>query len=357
MSVENALADICIQIGHFLFHYSDKEPRPFHRVIMESGSPTTRDCRPYDAKVIEGYFNEFLSQAGCPQDLSAADTFAFLRTLPLSTISDAQAAVFNKYKPTMQWPFRPVIDGDLIPRPPMESWRLGHFCKIPILTGFCTNEGSLFMDLKLSESKQFMQFMRTLLPSLPDTDFDKLNALYPDPLLGNPMYHDDRVGEDVGPQYMRTEAAYGQYSLIAPIRQTAHLASSTEGAAPVYLYHWDVFTTLFRGAAHGDNLKYETFDEITTSLSDGQKEVAGILHAYLTCFICNNGDPNQIRGRYKHRPLWKPYTPDQPLTMILGKGNRELIGGPVGTPAELIHDTWAVEQCKFWWDRTELTQQ
>jgi len=225
------------------------------------------------------------------------------------------------------------------------------------MTGFCTNEGSLFVDLKLSESKQFTQFMRALLPSLPDSDFDQLNELYPDPLLGDPTYQDDRVGQDIGPQYMRTEAAYGQYSLIAPIRQTAHLASSTEGAGPVYLYHWDVFTTLFRGAAHGDNLKYETFEENTTSFSDGQKEISGILHAYLTSFICHNGDPNRIRGRYKHRPLWKPYSPENPLTMMLGKGNRELIGGPVGTPAELIHDTWAAEQCKFWWDRTELTQE
>lgn len=257
----------------------------------------------------------------------------------------------------MQWAFRPVIDGILIPRPPMESWRLGFYCKIPIMTGFCTNEGSLFMDLKISGSQQFTNFMRTLLPSLPDEDVDRLNELYPDPLLGDTTYKDERVGKDIGEQYMRTEAAYGQYSLIAPIRQTAHLASSKQDSGPVYLYHWDVFTTLFHGAAHGDNLRYETFEQATTSLSAAQEEVAGFLHAYITSFICHNGDPNRIAGRWKHRPVWHPYTHDQPLTMILGKGNRELIGGPVGVPAVLARETWAMEQCRFWWERTERTQQ
>ncbi|KAI1617391.1 triacylglycerol lipase [Exophiala viscosa] len=346
-----------ITIGHFMLHYSDQNPGPFHRVILESASPTTRDCRSFNSEIIEKYFNEFLGQAGCPQNLSATDTFNSLRALPLSTIIDAQEAVFTKYKPTMQWAFRPVIDGNLIPRPPIQSWRSGQYYKVPIMTGYCTNEGSLYVDRQISKSGQFTDFMQTLLPGLPKDDIERLNELYPDPSLGYPDYRHERVGKDLGPQYKRTETAYGQFALIAPVRQTAHLASSVCGSSPVYLYHWDVFATLYGGAAHGDTARYETFDHVTTSLSPAQKEVSGTFHAYMTSFICNNGDPNKVQGAWRGRPTWQPYTPDQPFKMILGKGNRDLIGGPVGTPAELTYETEALEQCKFWWDRTAITQQ
>ncbi|KIW79393.1 hypothetical protein Z517_06005 [Fonsecaea pedrosoi CBS 271.37] len=346
-----------IAIGHLILHYSDDNPGPFHRAIIQSGSAMTRDCRRYDADAIERYFQDFLAATGCRQDLPAADTFDFLRKLPLSVISAAQDTVFNKYKATMQWAFRPVIDGDIIRQAPTESWRQQRYYKIPILTGFCSHEGSLYVDKTLSKPEQFTQFMRVLLPSLPDEDIARLDALYPDPSTGDPTYQDERVSSvGIWPQFMRTEAAYGQFALIAPVRQTAHYASSLPGAPPVYLYHWDVWTTLLNGAAHADNLKYETYDQETTSLSGAQKEVSGMFHAYLTSFICNDGDPNKLRGRYKHRPEWKPYTPDQPLTMVLGKGNRELVGGDAGMPAELVHETCYDEQCQFWWERTPITQ-
>jgi triacylglycerol lipase len=198
--------------------------------------------------------------------------------------------------------------------------------------------------------------MRTLLPNLPNEDIDRLNDLYPDPALGYPDYQDERVGKDIGAQYKRTEAAVGQFALISPVRQTAHFAASLPGSPPVYLFHWDVFATLYGGAAHGDMIRYDTFDPDTTSLSPAQEEISGMAHAYTTSFICHNGDPNKIQGRWRRRPIWQPYTPDQPFKMILGKGNRDLIGGPVGTPAELTYETFALEECKFWWDRTEITQ-
>lgn len=346
-----------IQIGHLILHYSDDNHGPFHRAIIESGSATVRDCRSFDAELVERYFNEFLLQVGCPQDLDAASTFAFLRTLPLEAIKEAQDTVFEKHKPTLQWPFRPVIDGDIIKRPPIDSWHSGNYYKVPILTGFCTNEGSLYVDRNLSQPEQFTRVMRTLLPQLPEEDIAKLQVLYPDPSTGDPTYQDERVGDVIGPQFKRTEAAYGQFALLSPVRQTAHLASALPGAPPVYLYHWDVFTTLYGGAAHADNLGYEAFDHATTSQSPGQGEVAGMFHAYLTSFICNGGDPNKLRGRYGHRPKWEPYTPQHGQTMILGKNNRELIGGEVGTPAELTHETCYDNQCRFWWERTKVTQQ
>jgi acetylcholinesterase len=104
-------------------------------------------------------------------------------------------------------------------------------------------------------------------------------------------------------------------------------------------------------------------------VSDNQKQLAGTMHAYVTSFICNRGDPNALKtGDWRDRPVWEPYSSSSsggqdegqsagPKTMIFGKGNEELIGGAKGVAAQCVVDDWAREQCDFWWDKVELTQQ
>lgn len=345
------------QIGHHLLNYDAQKAPLFHRVILESGAPTSRAVRPYDATVHEEQFRDFLQQVGCPPTLPESEIFPYLRSLPSPVITDAQTAVFDKYNPSLRWAFQPVIDGDIIPRKPLDAWTSGQWHKVPIMTGFNTNEGTMYVDKQMAEPAQFRDFWQNLLPQLSSSDLDTIDRLYPDPSTdSNSPYIETRTGLELGPQYKRIEAAYGHYAYVAPVRQTAHFASSTKENPPlVYLYNWALPRTVIGRANHGDNMYYETYNDDITGLSESQKELSGTLHAYITSFI-THGDPNAVPGRYAARPEWKPYKTASPGILIFGEDNEELIGGSVAPAAKFVPDEWVKEETEFWWGKVEISQ-
>ncbi|KAJ5359209.1 Carboxylesterase type B [Penicillium cataractarum] len=341
-------------IGHHLLNYKENAPALFHRVIMESGSPTSRAVRPYNAKIHEQQFQDFLREVGCPSDLPEDEIFPFLRSLPSLTVTNAQTVVFDKYNPSLRWAFQPVIDDDIIYRKPLDAWESELWNKVPIMTGFTTNEGSMYVNKKMSDPSQFRKFWNNLLPELSSSDLDTIDRLYPDPSTDPASpYIETREGHGLGPQYKRIEAAYAHYAYVAPVRQTADFASSQ--GVPVYLYHWALPRTVVNRANHGDNMYYESYNKGITGISGSQKELSGTLHAYITSFI-TNGDPNAIKGRYSQRPGWEASVPNDPRVMTFGEGNEELIGGTTAPPAKFIKDEWAREQTEFWWSKVPISQ-
>ncbi|KAM0214080.1 hypothetical protein ACHAPA_008048 [Fusarium lateritium] len=339
-------------IGHHIMHYKEGFAPLFHKAIIESGAPTSRAVRPYDAPIHEAQFKDFLREAGVPEDLPENDIFPFLRKQPEKVITDAQTAIFDKYNPSLRWAFQPVIDGEIIARPPLETWKQGKWHKVPIMTGFTTNEGSLYVDQKMSESSQFRHFWAELLPLLSSEDLDTIEELYRDPAkYEDSEYKETRKG--MGSQYKRIEAAYAHYAYVAPARQTAELASSS---APVYLYHWAALSTVNNGAQHADNMRYEVCDPKVIAVSQTQKDLAKTLNHYVTSFI-TRGDPNAVAGEYPDRPKWEAYNSKDPKVLRFGDGNEELIGGDAGTTAVFSKDEWGRKQSEFWWSKVDISQQ
>jgi carboxylesterase type B len=319
---------------------------------MESGAPTSRAVRNPDAPIHEEQFQDFLKEMGCPKDLPEDEIIPFLRTVPSSVVAKAQETVFYSYNPSLRWAFQPVIDGEVIRRRPIDAWHQGLWHKVPIMTGFNGNEGSLYVNKKMAEPSEFTEFFKMLLPQLTEEDLATINKLYPDPAtIPSSQYQEDRQG--VGAQYKRIEAAYAHYAYVAPVRQTAHLASPQ---APVYIYEWALESSIINGAGHGENMRYETMDPAPCNISATQKDLAGTLHAYVTSFICT-GDPNGLVKSYADRPKWVSYDNAQPKIMIFGQDNKELVGGSVGLASELKDDVWAKEESDFWWSKVEISQQ
>lgn len=332
-------------------HYKEGVAPLFHRAIIESGAPTSRAVRPCDAPIHEAQFKDFLQQVGVPEDLPENEIFPYLRKQPEKVMTDAQTATFDKYNPSLRWAFQPVIDGEIIARPPLETWASGKWHKVPIMTGFTTNEGSLYVDKKMSKSSEFRHFWAELLPLLSKEDLDTIDKIYPDPSVSDD-YKETR--KDVGEQYKRIEAAYAHYAYVAPVRQTAELASPS---CPVYLYHWAAQSTVLNGAQHADNMRYEVCDPAVLSVSSTQRELAEVTNAYVTSFI-TRGDPNGASGgKHDDRPRWEKYDKSEPKALQFGAGNEELIGGGVGKAADFVNDVWGREQCKFWWSKVDVSQQ
>ncbi|ORY66104.1 acetylcholinesterase precursor [Pseudomassariella vexata] len=341
-------------IGHHLLDYEAGKTPLFHRAVMESGAPTSRAVRRPDAAIHEQQFKDFLNAVKCPKDLPESEIFPFLRSLPLETVAKAQTEVFGNYNSSLRWAFQPVIDGEIIRRRPIDAWREGKWHKVPIMTGFNTNEGSVYVNKKMSTSDEFIDFWRTLLPQLTDEDVEKINTLYPDPFVyPDSIYKEDRLQYGVGEMFKRIEAAYAHYAYVSPVRQTAHFANRH---VPVYLYHWALRSSIVDGAQHGSNMKYEFQDPDTCAKSKAQDEISKSLHAYVTSFICS-GDPNKVKGGDEARPEWVKHEGDKPRLIIFGRENKELVGGEVGKAAEISEDVWASEESNFWWDKVEISQQ
>ncbi|PWY62001.1 carboxylesterase family protein [Aspergillus eucalypticola CBS 122712] len=351
---------------HIMNHTPDQNTSPlFHRAIIESGAATSRAVHPYNASLHESQFADFLTSTGCTNLPNDTAILPCLRALPSKTITSASIAVFDKYNPSIRWAFQPVIDHEIIHRRPIDAWRSGQWNRMPILTGFNTNEGTYYVPRDLSLSEDFTSFFRTLLPAYPESDIQLIDEIYPDPNIYASVspYLETRPVAELGRQYKRLEAAYGHYAYACPVRQTAGFASADPTAnQPVFLYRWALNKTVIGGANHGDQMEYETFDPGVRGISEAQREVAGLFHAYLTSFVVY-GDPNVLGGRFEGREVWERYSADSGeglgvgKVMIFGEGNDERAGGDgVGVAAGLRRDEWGVRECAFWAARSGISE-
>jgi acetylcholinesterase len=359
------------KIGHHILNY-DEEAKPlFHKAILESGAPTSRGILPYNAKLHEDQFEMFINNAGCFRQ-PKHNIIPCLRVQRVSTITKAMALVFEKYRESLRWPFQPVIDGEIIRGQPVEIWKSGKWNKVPILTGYAVNEGTTlshssqrFVELrltqrlgtnyipqKMSSNEDFATFWRTLVPHYPSRDLRTIMRTYTDPQEPESPFLEtrDMKALKIGSHFKRAEAAYADYAYICPVHHTATTVSSSVNAPPVWVYEWALNSTVKGGANHGDNMQYETFQEDITSISETQREVSGMCHAYITSFI-TSGDPNKIKGRFGGRPKWEQYHKGSEKVMAFGQGNDERAGGvEKGIPAQM-EDTEPAADCQIWWKK------
>jgi acetylcholinesterase len=234
----------------------------------------------------EHQFEEFLALLNC-QSVPEGEVMHKLRSLSTADIKQASEAIFTKYNPSVRWPWQPVIDGagGMIPIPPIDAWKAGKWHRIPILTGYNTNEGAGFVPQTMDASKQFTEFFHTLLPGLSTADLKVLNEVYPDPLLDpKSIYRDTRPDPTIGAEFKRAEQAYGHFAYVAPVKHTAHFAANSgkTPGKPIYLYQFGVNSSMIYGAAHGSNGWFPSYVEKLRQVSDSLEEVSGSMHAYWT---------------------------------------------------------------------------
>ncbi|EMR89160.1 putative extracellular lipase protein [Botrytis cinerea BcDW1] len=363
-------------IGHHLMKNNGSPPL-FAKAIIESGGPTARAVYHYDNPLHEVQFSELLEKL----ELSStprAEILSRLRSLPVSSIKAASEQIFESYNPSLRWPFQPCIDGpsedSIIPMPPIEALLNNTYHHIPILTGYNTNEGSIFVPKTLDKVGSFLDFFHVLLPNLPMEDLSVIDSLYPNPEynLDSPYsFNNDALG--VGNQFRRLDKAYGDYAYISPVRQTAYFASgehpyeqplsnsSLPKPAPVYLYEYAVNSSVLNGAAHGSQYPFPAYATQVVDKSATTKEIAGLMHAYWTSFIISpTGNPNAIPGRYPTRTVWPEYKGGEGKRqkIIFGRGNDEIAGGKEkGVVVEIEEDrkdSIDKEACDFWWNRVGL---
>ncbi|KAH7153117.1 Alpha/Beta hydrolase protein [Dactylonectria macrodidyma] len=334
------------QAGHLLLSPS---PPPFHKAILESGSPTARLVLSPAHPQTAAQFAFLLQDTRC-------SSFADLNALPLRTLLDGAAQVWNQGDLAVQWPFQPVVDGDggVIPDLPVRLWeqRLadGRAAKMCVMTGFCSHEGISFVPISANTNADFREFFTTLLPSLSTADLAAMEALYPDPATdpSSPYVHENRKQ---GRQFRRLAAAYGDFAYIAPVLHTAHVLSAA--GARVYVYEYAEPSGPHQTAEHGaQSLAMERHASLSNA-RPGLAETAAMLHGFVTTFVSSpDGDLGD---------LWPAFVGSGSPGAV-GEGKILVFGAPDRGGSRLVPvqprvlEAAEMQRMRFWWDRMELAQ-
>ncbi|KAK5660752.1 hypothetical protein OQA88_12118 [Cercophora sp. LCS_1] len=391
-------------VGHHLMSYASSPKPPFAKAILESGATTARAVfvPTHPRHLIQ--FREFLIAAGI-EGVPDEDIFTRLRELPLKVIVKASRDIWNAYAASVTWPFQPVIDtphalansshsnaASIIPDLPINSWRNGHHLRIPVMTGYNTNEGTIFIPHSAETNEEFRSFFRALIPGFTEADLDALERLYPDPVT-DPSSPYRAVPAGKGPQFSRLDAAYSHYAYICPVIQTAHfLSADSKNTSPVYLYRYAA-TGAWGTANHGDEAPVVAHDMALLAGENlpGLKAVSDAMHgAWAKFVVSKEGKPDF--GENKWPVFETPFRQDQAdeawkgvvkrgeqpsgdagRKMVFGEGNDERasvaqfqIGYDAkgvtgkrhpGVPAHLEKLTdEEMAACRFWWGRVELSE-
>ncbi|KAL2116624.1 hypothetical protein VTJ04DRAFT_8792 [Mycothermus thermophilus] len=393
-------------IGHHIIYYAtrgDPENAPFQRAVLESGAATARAVfyPTHPRHLVQ--FREFLDAAGLSA-VSETEILDRLRTLPLPTLLTAAKVVWDKYVPSVTWPFQPVIDGpsphspspsslssssasDPLPPPtiptlPLRSWLSGRHLRIPIITGFNTNEGTSFIPATAQTNSDFRRFFQTLIPSLTQSDLDQLDRLYPDPVTSPTSPYRGGIPKGKGRQWRRLDQAYAHYAYICPVLQTAHYMSEA-GVADVYVYRFAA--TAANGAAnHADEAPVVAHDVEVLGRWKGLGEVAGEMHGRFARFVSGvlnkassahggkstttkgDGEEGEDDEGVEWPRFVSPFAKDKDgkkrkgtgKMLVFGEGNDERSGGrSKGVPVKVVEMTpLEMEACMFWWERVPLSE-
>ena len=403
------------KIGHQLMYYAQNSTSPpFAKAILESGGTTARSVYypTHPRHLIQ--FRQFLVAAkmeGVPEE----EVLEKLRQAPLANVLAASRSLWMQNDGNVTWPFQPTVDGPndlanssqtyltangtteklvpVIPDLPINSWRNGNHLRIPVLTGFSTNEGAVFVPPKANTSAEFRSFFRTLIPTFTDTDLDALEELYPDPVTDPASPYKD-VPQGKGKQWARLDAAYSHYAYICPVLHTAHFLS-VAGESPVYVYQFAA-TGINGVANHGDEAPVVSHDMGILSRKDtpGLVATADAMHGAFARFVVSPaGDLNagsaadakalewpafetpfardavgsgalaeRGDGDEEAPPPSPPPAPEKGRVMVFGQGNDERRGKrsskkQPGVPAQVdsLSDTY-LRACRFWWPRVDQSE-
>jgi carboxylesterase type B len=404
-------------VGHHVVYYGNSStPAPFQKAILESGACTARAVfyPTHPRHLVQ--FREFLVAAGV-EGVPEREVFDALRKLDGKTLNAASKKVWAKYTDSVTWPFQPVIDGPnpfsnssnvhsnttdpVVPDLPFHSWQKGHNLRIPVLTGFNTNEGTMFVPPNADTNEDFRSFFGTLIPGFSKKDLDDLEKLYLDPTT-DPSSPYRSVPEGMGRQWARLDAAYSDYAYICPVLQSAHFLSTntatsnspsfsksthgtreTEGKSPVYVYHYAAVSK-WGTANHGDEAAIVAHDmsviasgltpvavltndttEVNpspVSQKPGLRAISDAMHtAWVNFIVSKDGNPNPLAKTGEEWPAFEsPFGGKGNGRLVkFGEGNDERVeaGSSEGVPMKVEELTEReLQVCRFWWERVEISQ-
>ncbi|KAG7088897.1 hypothetical protein E1B28_012842 [Marasmius oreades] len=262
----------------------------FRAAFMQSGSPIPVG----DITNGQKYYDVIVQTTGCGK---SKDTLACLRTVPYKELKDAMddsPGIFSYQSLNLAW--LPRADGVFLSDNPQRLVQEGKVAQIPIVSGDCEDEGTLFSlsTLNVTNESQIRTYVKTeFLPTITDTDLDTLLKAYPQDLTQSSP-HDTGFLNALSPQFNRFSAFLGDGLFQAPRR---FFLSARSGKQKMWSYLYRRRALPILGTPHGVDL---------LNIYGG-----GELAVFLIRFA-NNLDPNGSGST-----SWPEYTTASPSLLTL----------------------------------------
>ncbi|PVI04415.1 alpha/beta-hydrolase [Periconia macrospinosa] len=327
-------------VGLHLFHNygQDTGKKLFSQAILASGAPTARSFPPATQPVYVQYYQQFMGLLNCPTSGTNAEAMNCLRAAPLRSIQQASGKIYRDSTYNITWPWQPVSDGPLLEKLGSVSGVNETFFKIPTLITSTTDEGKLFAPKNLSSNAHFLDFIHNFQPGLNETDLADLEKLYPNPADGKGPY----ANSPISTQYERISAAYGDYSYICPVQETAYRLAKANATVYKARFNAPNNAGANMGVPHASDAPY------FNGLSNVQfPPISDLYSSYYASFIVS-GDPNKYS--IENAVKWERYTDVGSGELVVGNEARG------GVKMEAEKDGIRMEQCKWWRDEERMVR-
>ncbi|KAI9443553.1 carotenoid ester lipase precursor [Lactarius indigo] len=185
----------------------------FRGAVMQSGGPIPVG----DIKNGQRYYDFMVEKTGCQ---GRADTLDCLRKVPYTTYKkamDESPNMFSYQALILAW--LPRVDGIFLREPPQHSVLRGNVAKVPMITGNCDDEGSLFSLSSANITQVYILLV--------DKEIDVLLTHYPDDQrAGSPF--DTGYNNVFSPQFKRIAALQGDFVFHSPRRLLLEKVAKTQ---------------------------------------------------------------------------------------------------------------------------------
>ncbi|KAJ6588233.1 esterase 1 [Mycena capillaripes] len=294
--------------------------------IFESGYAATSAIFPADRG--ESDWQNFVGGIpSCSALQNTSNTFGCLQGVDSTEILSGWSAAAARTQ--VLFPWTPALDGrtGLLPTLPSIMWENGNFSCLPFIAGTNMDEGTIFTPHHAFDGKIIDQLIiANFSPPPPFNSCSDLKVaaqtivnLYPnDPALGSPF---NTGNETFGlpPQFKRAAAIEGDISFQSQRRLWSQTAASLGVKVFAYLFTQPQ-TPPSLGVYHGSEVRFVYGGVGSAPSSD--RILSRMMIDYWTSFATSL-DPNDGLGF--PRPLWTPYTSDNPSLIQLNGDNTTMI--------------------------------
>ncbi|KAJ4497006.1 carotenoid ester lipase precursor [Lentinula lateritia] len=220
----------------------------FHAAFMQSGSPIPVG----DITDGQAYYDSLVEATGCSESSDTLDCLRGVDYTVLKAAVDATPGIFAYQSLNLAW--LPRADGVFLTDDPQKLVQQGQVSAIPIVSGDCDDEGTLFSlaSLNVTTQSDIATYVQTIfLPNISDSDLAELLTEYPaDITEGSPF--DTGILNAITPEFKRIAAFQGDAVFQAPRR---FFLQSLSGKQPI----WSFINKRLKylpvlGSAHGTDI-------------------------------------------------------------------------------------------------------